>query len=115
MNKVELPMNNIRAEVTFGTQFDRDNREIDSLVIDAVLRKIDALAVELFGGVTWIDTHGSWESPAGEIVTEQGQIIIINTFSSHTHEVFALAKFIRDELRQTCVALSITPADFSFV
>lgn len=109
--------NSIRAEITFGTQFNKANAEIDSLAVDAALRKIDALAIELFDGVTWLDTRGSWVNPADKTgCTEQGQTVIIYGIpESRRHEVIRLAVFIRDTLDQNCVIVTIAPAEFLFV
>lgn len=104
--------NYIRAEITFGTEFDKSGA---SLFASNALKKIDDRAVNIFGGVTWSSSRGSWRDDSGATVSEAGQTVVICTLESRRPEIISLAKFIRDSLNQNCVAVSITPADFSFV
>lgn len=105
----------IRAEIVFGIGSDKNGKPISALKALAAIGKIENLACDIFGGFTWTTTQGGWRDAFKNIVIEEGRKITIDTLSTKRHEVSKLAEFIRDELRQSCVTLTITPVDFAFV
>ncbi len=110
-------MSNIKAEITFGIERDKNNDALDTTTHEmwSLREQIEKLACELFGGYTWIDTRGGWVDPNKIIIREDGRILSILTTDNKTHEVLGLAKFIRDALNQSCVAVTITVVSTQFV
>jgi hypothetical protein len=105
----------IKAEICFGTEFDGAGKRIDALQLLAATQKIESMALDVFGGYTWLSSEGGWLNESRVPVVEPGRILVIQCASCKTFEVRALAAFIRDQLNQSCVCLTISPVDMTFV
>jgi len=110
-------MSSIKAEIAFGAGFDRDNKVIKSTAswVCEAQDDIQRLACELFGGFTWIKSVGGWAAHDDKVILEEGRVIIVNTTESKRHEVIKFAEYVRDQLRQTAVALTISPVEFTII
>lgn len=106
---------NIKIEISFGTGHDKDNKPIDSLALFRAINQIEKLALSLFGGYTWVETEGGWLDENQIAICEPGKTLSIMTNSNKQHEARQLAVFIRDQINQSCVCLTITPVQFTFI
>jgi len=95
----------MRVEITFGLQYDRDNRTIDSFDRDKALFTIRRAAVADFGGYTLIDHVGGWINPAGQLVEEVSATIRLD-FVNDLTKAERYAKYIKRLLNQSAVVLA---------
>jgi len=105
----------IKAEITYGHTFDKAGNMLSPSDLLQARDKIVNLAIELFGGFTSLPTFGGWKSPEGSTVFEDGTCLLIITDANKRHEIEGFARFVRDQLRQQSVALTISPVEFTII
>lgn len=94
-----------RITVIAGIQFDRDGNYISPATARKAAEKIEKWAIEEYGGITVFPSAGSWKSGSGQIVREQGTMLVVFAESDALANNFAL--YVRETLNQQSVMLSV--------
>lgn len=102
-----------RITIGCGNQYDRDGKMITSYDTRAARSQIVEKALDLFGGVTFLNTYGGWRDGSGQTVIEQGWSIVAYADADTHAQQFAM--FVRDALRQQAVYLTVEEIDAKLV
>lgn len=112
----------MKAEITFGTGFDRDSNVIDRAKLALDITAFKTRAAKAFGGYTLLSGIGGYVNVNGQLVEEQSVTIVViltanelNSEADRVSSVAGLASHIRKVLNQESVLVSFTESADTFV
>ena len=108
-----------KIEIGFGVQLTSDGKRIDRGAAGAALHRIGEEALRLFGGFTLVNTQGAWRSVDGRVFRENGRTLMVLVNEEETpsfrRRAAVLAEYIRNELLQMAVVLTISNVNSHYV
>lgn len=107
-----------KIELTFGTELGLDGKPLYAESRERALALIRACALEHFGGFTLSFGDGSWLDPeTGRIFSEKNATLslLFKKEEGWKFRVRGVAKCIKTELRQKCIAVVQSEVKFSLI
>ena len=99
-----------KVTIITGSDFDAVGNIISPQTRSDAIETVEVVAGNQFGGISYVDSHGSWKDGKGEIVRENGITFTLFTDASDS-SIQAFARYVKNVFRQNSVVLSVSDGE----